>query len=117
MRNLIPVSYTHLDVYKRQALRALSYASPLSKFKDDTDGIGYYEVVKDIEEHFTEKKDELIANLQKLARQIFRTDNMMVSYTSSTEGLDVVKKEIEKLVSGEITLNIGTCLLYTSRCV
>ena len=90
------------------ALRALSYASPLSKFKDDTDGIGYYEVVKDIEEHFTEKKDELIANLQKLARQIFRTDNMMVSYTSSTEGLDVVKKEIENLVSGEAALNAGT---------
>ena len=103
------------------ALRALSYASPLSKFKDDTDGIGYYEVVKDIEEHFTEKKDELIANLQKLARQIFRTDNMMVSYTSSTEGLDVVKKEIEKLVSGETTLNIGTtreeakCVLHCKK--
>lgn len=103
------------------ALRALSYASPLSKFKDDTDGIGYYEVVKDIEEHFTEKKDELIANLQKLARQIFCTDNMMVSYTSSTEGLDVVKKEIEKLVSGEITLNAGTtreeakCVLHCKK--
>ena len=103
------------------ALRALSYASPLSKFKDDTDGIGYYEVVKDIEEHFTEKKDELIANLQKLARQIFRTDNMMVSYTSSTEGLDVVKKEIENLVSGESTLNSGTtreeakCVLHCKK--
>ena len=103
------------------ALRALSYASPLSKFKDDTDGIGYYEVVKDIEERFTEKKDELIANLRKLARQIFRTDNLMVSYTSSTEGLDVVKKEIEKLVSGEITLNIGTtreeakCVLHCKK--
>ena len=103
------------------ALRALSYASPLSKFKDDTDGIGYYEVVKDIEEHFTEKKDELIANLQKLARQIFRIDNMMVSYTSSTEGLDVVKKEIENLVSGEAALNAGTtreeakCVLHCKK--
>ena len=103
------------------ALRALSYASPLSKFKDDTDGIGYYEVVKDIEEHFAEKKDELVVNLQKLAKQIFRTDNMMVSYTSSTEGLDVVKKEIENLVSGESTLNSGTtreeakCVLHCKK--
>ena len=38
------------------ALRALSYGSPLSKFKDDTDGIGFYEVVRGIEEHFEEKK-------------------------------------------------------------
>lgn len=46
------------------ALRALSYGSPLSKFKDDTDGIGFYEVVRDIEEHFEEKKAELIQKLK-----------------------------------------------------
>ena len=42
------------------ALRALSYASPMSKFKDDTDGIGFYEKVKDIEEDFDGHKEELI---------------------------------------------------------
>ena len=42
------------------ALRSLSYTSPIAKFKDDTDGIGYYEVVKEIEEHFEEHKAELI---------------------------------------------------------
>ncbi len=46
---------------------------------------------------------------------------MMVSYTSSTEGLDVVKKEIEKLVSGEAALNAGTtreetkCVLHCKK--
>ena len=30
------------------ALRSLSYTSPMAKFKDDTDGIGYYEVVKEL---------------------------------------------------------------------
>ena len=69
------------------ALRALSYGSPLSKFKDDTDGIGFYEVVRDIEEHFEEKKAELIQNLKQLSRQIFRVDNVMISYTSSEDGL------------------------------
>ena len=34
------------------ALRSLSYTSPIAKFKDDTDGIGYYETVKAIEEDF-----------------------------------------------------------------
>ena len=79
------------------ALRALSYSSPLSKFKDDTDGIGYYEVVKEIEEHFEEKKEELIANLKEIAQHIFRADHMMVSYTSAEEGLDTVTEEICKL--------------------
>lgn len=82
------------------ALRALSYSSPLSKFKDDTDGIGYYEAVKEIEEHFEEKKEELIVNLKELAARIFRADNLMISYTAAPEGLDAVEKEMETFKNG-----------------
>ena len=82
------------------ALRALSYSSPLSKFKDDNDGIGYYEAVKEIEEHFEEKKEELIANLKELAARIFRADNLMISYTAAPEGLDAVEKEMETFKNG-----------------
>lgn len=82
------------------ALRALSYSSPLSKFKDDTDGIGYYEAVKEIEEYFEEKKEELIANLKELAARIFRADNLMISYTAAPEGLDAVEKEMETFKNG-----------------
>ena len=79
------------------ALRALSYDSPLAKFKDDVDGIGYYQTVKEIEEHFEEKKGELIANLKELSARLFRADNMMVSYTASEEGLEPVCEEIRKI--------------------
>ncbi len=79
------------------ALRALSYDSPLAKFKDDTDGIGYYQIVKEIEENFEEKKSELISNLQEIADSIFRADNIMISYTSSEEGIAPINKELEKL--------------------
>lgn len=82
------------------ALRALSYSSPLSKFKDDTDGISYYEAVKEIEEHFEEKKAELISNLKELAAQIFRADNLMISYTAAPEGLEAVEQEIEAFKEG-----------------
>lgn len=88
------------------ALRALSYASPLSKFKDDTDGIGYYQAVKEIEERFEEKKNMLTANLQEIARHIFRADNLMVSYTSAQEGLEIVEAEIRKL-KGTLYDSIG----------
>ena len=40
------------------ALRALSYGSPLSKFKDDTDGIGFYEVVRGIERAILKRKKQ-----------------------------------------------------------
>lgn len=79
------------------ALRALSYDSPLAKFKDDVDGIGYYQVVKELEEHFEEKKEELIANLKELSVKLFRADNMMVSYTASEEGLEPACEQIRKI--------------------
>ena len=79
------------------ALRALSYGSPLSKFKDDTDGIGFYEVVRGIEEHFEEKKAELIQNLKQLSRQIFRVDNVMISYTSSEDGLTPIEAAFREI--------------------
>ncbi len=74
------------------ALRALSYTSPMSKFKDDTDGIGFYEAVKVIEEDFEGQKETLIRNLKEIARRIFRADNLMLSYTSSEEGLEPMTK-------------------------
>lgn len=81
------------------ALRSLSYTSPIAKFKDDTDGIGYYEVVKEIEEDFDGHKEELIRSLKAIAAKIFRADNMMVSYTSSEEGLEPMEKEFSAVGS------------------
>ncbi len=82
------------------ALRALSYLSPLSKFKDLTAGIGYYEVIKQLEENFDTEKESIIANLQKLAKVLFRADNMMASYTATKEGLAGLDLEIAKLKQG-----------------
>ena len=79
------------------ALRALSYKSSAEKFKDDTDGISYYEKVKVIEENFEKHKVELIEKLLNLARVIFTPENLMVSYTSSEKGVEVMVEEIKKL--------------------
>lgn len=79
------------------ALRALSYDSPLAKFKDETDGVGFYEALKFIEENYDQKKEELVKNLKEMAVKIFRADNMMISYTSEEEGLTSVYDEISKL--------------------
>ena len=53
----MPVSYTHLDVYKRQ---------------DMTSGIDYYKKVNAIAEHFEEEKDTLIQNLKALCRDVYK---------------------------------------------
>lgn len=99
-------------------LRALSYTSPVAKFKDDTDGIGLYEKVKEIEEDFDGCKEELIRNLKEIARRIFRVDNMMMSYTSSREGLEPA---LDALAAVKGSLNAGgeadhtACVIHCTK--
>ena len=99
------------------ALRALAYLSPLSKLKDLTAGIGYYEVVKDLEEHFEERKTELIANLQKLSKILFRPENMMASFTATKEGLSGMEEMICGLKKQLFTEPVETqpCIIHCEK--
>lgn len=79
------------------ALRAMSYASPSAKLKDMTNGIEFYQTVARIEEHFDEEKGHLTEVLESLAKQLFRPDNMMISYTASREGLEGMEAYIKEM--------------------
>ena len=87
------------------ALRALTYSSPLARFKDMTNGIEYYQKITEIQNNFEEEKETLITNLKKLVSCLFRADNMMISYTAQKEGLegfeDLVKEFKDALFAGE----------------
>ncbi len=98
-------------------LRAMSYISPISKFKDTTAGVGYFEVVKDLEEHFEEKKEEMIINLKKLTKILFRADNMMVSYTAAREGLEGLNELIAGMKEHLFTEDVesSTCVLHCEK--
>lgn len=83
--------------HSASALRAMSYKSPISRFKDMTSGIEYYQNICRMVEKFEEEKDDLIQKLQYLTKLLFRKGNMMVSYTAAKEGLKDLEKEIGKL--------------------
>ena len=67
--------------------RAASYGSVISKYKDVTNGITFYELVSELVEHFEEHQVEISQNLETLVRMIFRPENLMVSYTGSRESI------------------------------
>lgn len=79
------------------ALRALSYASPSAKFKDMTNGIDFYQKIVELSDHFEEEKESITATLIDLTKKLFRSDNMMISYTASKEGMDGLEKMIANL--------------------
>lgn len=78
------------------AIRAMSYFSPVSKFNDDVGGIGLYQVVADLEEHFEERKAGLIARLQRLMRQLFVKEGLLIGITADDEGYALLEKELPK---------------------
>ncbi|EOS79322.1 hypothetical protein C817_02882 [Dorea sp. 5-2] len=78
-------------------LRAMSYASPSAKLKDMTNGIEFYRTVAHIEENFEEEKDRLAEILKNLTEQLFRPENMMISYTASRKGLEGIEDHVEGL--------------------
>ncbi|XCP86620.1 insulinase family protein [Roseburia hominis] len=83
--------------HSASALRAMSYKSPLSRFKDMTAGIEYYQCVSRLTSRFEEEKEQLMDALESLTHLLFRKGNMMVSYTSAREGLGVLEEGLRKL--------------------
>ena len=97
--------------------RALSYQSPLSRFKDLTGGVEYYKRISQIAENFDSEKEVLIQNLQRLIRMICRKGNMMISYTAAREGLAGLETEIAKVNAGlfEEQRPESRCILHCEK--
>ena len=83
------------------SMRAMSYFSQMAACQDATGGIACYRVVADYEEHFEEKKDELIKTLTRLVKKIFTARRMKVSITCEEKDYAAVEQAVLAL-KGEL---------------
>lgn len=79
------------------SMRAMSYFSDSAKYTDMTQGIEFYQLVKDLEEHFEEKKDALSGMLKGLAEEIFCKENLMFSIGAQKQGMELLEQEVGAL--------------------
>lgn len=79
-------------------LRGMSYFSESDMFDDLAGGVGYYRFICELEGQFEEKKEEIENTLRKLAGEIFRQDNLLVSVTADEEGYQVFDRSITELL-------------------
>ena len=70
--------------------RALSYFSAAAYCQDATAGIACYRVIADYEEHFEEKKQQLMEKLFSLVKTIFIAERMLVSATCEESEIPAV---------------------------
>ena len=74
--------------------RAAAYTSSASAFTDMISGIAFYRFVRDLEENFDEKKNEVTAHLQALVTRMFRPDNVIISLTCGKDERDALLQSV-----------------------
>lgn len=79
------------------ALRALSYFSGGAAISEQFGGLSMYRLLEEIDDHFDERKQEVITKLTELTVMIFRPENLMVDYTAQKEGGAGLREQVQKL--------------------
>lgn len=77
------------------AIRTLSYFSPSAAISEQLSGIPQYRLLEKIIRNYDTCKEELVSILNRLCRLIFRTDHLLVDYTSSEEGYEGLEEAAE----------------------
>lgn len=96
---------SHMQMGLQQAgssfasLRAGAYTSSIDAYADLMSGIGYYHFLRDLAEHFEERKDRLKEKLRTVIGMIFRPENLLVSFTSEEEGVRELEKHLDLAVT------------------
>ena len=87
LREIVAQSRSHLQMTLQQSghaaalTRAAAYKYSDAAFNDAVSGIAYYRFLKDLEEHYEERKDALIEKLKETAAAVIRPDNVIASFT------------------------------------
>ena len=122
MQNIIPVSYTHLDVYKRQPLGIeTGEKKNVTVWRDTVEAI-----------HYSNEIDKWFSNLinydcrlvympdttQRKTNKDFNVADDIVSFADGYPVLILGQSALDKFneISGK-DYKMNRCLLYTSRCV
>ena len=97
--------------------RALSYGSVSAEISEVISGVPFYRLVTELDEHFEEKKDALIEKLQRLAKVIFRKENLMVDFVGTAEGYEKLMVPVERFASSLHTVKaeVGNYAPVVSR--
>lgn len=81
------------------ASHAMSYGSISGALDDEISGIAFYRLIADLDEHFDEKKDELVDKLAALAKMVFRAENLMVDFVGAAKESEKLTPFVEGLKS------------------
>ena len=86
MQTRIGMEQSFLNAGHAAALaRAYSYVSPAGMASEQLSGVDFYRFLRELLEHFDERKEELCGKLRELQVRVFTSSGTMASFTGSDE--------------------------------
>ena len=86
----LELSMTHAS-HITAARRLKSYYSEADKYVQLLEGLDYYDYIVDLLEHFDEKVDSFISDLEEVKQLIFTTNHVIVDFCGSKEDYEAFK--------------------------
>lgn len=80
-------------------MRLGSYFSPAYAYIEDTSGYEFYKFLKEFEEGFDEKIDEVVIKLKDMMNKLFNKDNLIIAVTGDKEELEATLNNMNKVIS------------------
>lgn len=105
MKSLLTRLYSNLEEqmksngYSVAANRASAMISARGMFREQTEGLDYYNFISGLSKNFDAKFPEISANLSKTARLLFTAKNLVCSVTCDGQTIGKVTKGIGAMVS------------------
>ena len=84
--------------------RVGSYFSSAGKYAEKLKGLEYYWFISEILADFDKNKEEIISNLNKVYREIFNINNLIISFTGDKEDFAVIKDNFH-IISDNLNTN------------
>ncbi|MBP3568786.1 MAG: insulinase family protein [Lachnospiraceae bacterium] len=78
--------------------RAVSYYSENAAFNEATKGIEYYEFIKNITMNLEEKSNEVTEGLERVARQLFTRENLIISLICEEDGKKLFEENVDNII-------------------
>ncbi|MEA4973638.1 MAG: insulinase family protein [Candidatus Metalachnospira sp.] len=89
------------------ANRALSYYNDLFKFKDETNGIGFFKFLCALDKNFESEKDNIVKNLKAAAKSLFTADRLLLALSCEECDFEKSSKLLGKIFkTGKSGFNI-----------
>lgn len=83
--------------HKIVANRVHSYYMETAKFLELVNGIDYYYFIRDLEENFDAKFEEIFSKLKRASQMIFNKNNLMVSLTCDEDNYNTFNDNFKKV--------------------